>query len=649
MNAQFARLYITLILSAISILCGPLEAGAQPNRDLTQISLEDLMNIEFYSAAKKPQKMFDAAAAVYVITPEDIRRSGATSVPELLRMVPGISVQRLNSHAWDISARGFNNSVFANKMLVLIDGRAVYTPLHGGVYWDVQDVVLEDIERIEVIRGPGGALWGANAVNGVINVITKKAQDTQGTLISAGGGSEETGFATLRHGGRSKDWYYRVYSKYFNRAGGYRPTGTANDEWEMERGGFRAEKDKLTIQGDIYEGQVGQRQVIFSLSPPGSVITDKPSFVQGHNLLARYQDEDWSLQGYWDRTDRDFQVLSEERNTLDVEYNHKVPLSSAQEFNWGLGYRLQFEDFSNTATASITSVGAADQIFSLFAQDEILLMEDRLKFLLGSKLEYNIFTKVEVQPNVRASYTINERNMVWTAASRAVRTPSRFEEDGKIVASFTAPSTFSQTVGNHDLASETLHAYELGYRTQPLNNLFVDLAVFHNRYDRLITFIPGQTTSEGGLTFLNYPTVNGLSGDVQGAELAGEIQVREWWKVKTSYTLTKMFLHTDDDIADVGLENTLEHAVPRHILYLRSSFDLPHNFELDAIVRCTDSYTNGRVPSNTDMDISLTKKIHSWEISLVGQNLFRSHRKESVLGTSTQIQRAGYAKVTRRF
>lgn len=647
-QSRSLRFSLTLSLVLCFLPFGTSEALNARN-DLTELSLEDLMNLEVYSAAKKPQKMFHAAAAIYVITPDDIRRSGATSIPEVLRMVPGISVQRVNSHAWDISARGFNNSVFANKMLVLIDGRAVYTPLFAGVFWDVQDVVMEDIERIEVIRGPGGAVWGANAVNGVINIITKRSQDTQGTLISAGTGTEEKGFGTARYGGKAGDWYYRSYAKYFERGEGYRPSGTANDEWQIARGGFRTDSDAWTVQGDFYQGTVGQRTNIFSFTAPNNYIIDKPVPVIGGNLLTKYQQEDWFLQAYWDTTQRDLHVLDEKRNTFDVEYNQKARVLSSHELNWGLGYRLQMEDIKNTPGAAIASKSRPDHIISLFLQDEISMMEERLRLVLGGKVEHNIYTDVEAQPSVRLSYDINEANMVWTAVSRAVRTPSRLEEDGEIIGSFSAPSTFNETVGNHDLASEKLYAYELGFRNQPLTNMFWDIALFYNHYDRLITFIPGPTQTVSGFTVNTFEPVNGLKGDVAGVELAAEIQVTDWWRIKDSYAFTKMDLRTDDDIVDLGLESILEEAVPRHSFYMRSSFDLPQQFEFDVALRYSDSFTNGRVPALIQADLSLIKTIRDWELAIVGQNLFRSHQKESILTTATQTRRGGYIKITRRF
>ncbi len=616
--------------------------------DLTTLSMEALMNVEVMSASKKPERYFDAAAAMYVITPEDIRRSGVTNIPDALRMVPGVSVQKVNSHAWDISARGFNASVFANKMLVLIDGRAVYTPLYGGVFWDSQDVVLEDIERIEVIRGPGGTLWGANAVNGVINIITKKAKDTQGTLISTGGGNEERAFSTVRYGSKYKDWYYRAYAKYFDRDEGFRVTGTANDEWEMARGGFRAEKDQLNFQGDFYQGQLGQRTSLTSFTSPFTAIIDKPNYVQGANLLTQYEEDDWLIKGYWDMTDRDFQSFSERRNVIDTEYNRRIHATENQEMVWGAGYRLQLEDIRSTDTISFDSPAQLDQLFSVFAQDEIKMLEDKLRFIVGSKLEHNIYTTFEVEPNVRLSYDLTSKSMVWAAASRAVRTPARLEIDGAIT-SYSSTSGFTRTQGNSDLSSEKMLGYELGYRNQLRENILVDLAVYTNHYDDIITYTRGGTVTDRGQSVFLIPTVNGIDGDVHGIELSSDVKLQEWWKIKGSYTFSKMNLGTHTDISNLGLETALEESLPRHIAYFRSSFDLPQQFQLDSTIRYSDSITNGRVPSSTQLDLNLTKTLHQWEIAIVGQNLLRPHYRESVLSSSTQIDRSFLAKVTRRF
>jgi iron complex outermembrane recepter protein len=624
--------------------------------DLTALSLEDLMNVEVYSASKKSERFFNTAAAIYVITPEDIQRSGALSIPELLRMVPGINVQKVNAHSWDISARGFNGSIFSNKLLVLIDGRAVYTPLYGGVFWDVQDMVLRDIERIEVVRGPGGSLWGANAVNGVINIITKKAKDTQGTLVSVGGGTEERVFTIWRNGGMSQPktgvdpWYYRSYVKYFNRDESYRASGTANDEWQMGRTGFKAERAKMTYQGDFYKGSLGQRTSATQFYNPYTLVLDKPAEVQGGNIMGKYEDDDWTLQGYWDVTDRDLQTFRETRQTFDLEYTKHIELSSTQEVTAGMGYRLNLEDTKDTDTISIEAPSELDQIFNIFAQDEIKMMDDKMRFIFGSKLEHNIYTHFEVQPSVRLSYEINEQNLVWTAASRSVRTPSRLETDGSITGA-TATPTFTRLVGSNELSSEKMRSFEVGYRTQPRENILLDLALFADHYDDIVTYTTGPSVLDRGFSVSTYPAANGLSGDIQGIELAGDIKITDWWKVKSSYTFAKSSLRTSPDVADIGLETALENSFPRHRAYMRSSFDLPSDVKFDATVRFTDSFQRHTVPSYTELDLTLTKVIKEWELSIVGQNLLRSHHLESAgsgIGL-THVERGGYIRATRKF
>ncbi len=637
-------------LTFLCLILLPLKTFAERHDDLTKLSLEDLLNVEIYTASKMPERLFNTAASIYVITPEDIRRSGATSIPELLRMVPGFNVQRINSNTWDISARGFNGSIFANKLLVIIDGRAVYSPLLGGVFWELQDVVLEDIERIEVIRGPGGTVWGANAVNGVVNVITKKPKDTQGSLVTIGGGTEERAFATSRWGGQSDGWDYRTYLKYFNRDEGYRSSKTANDEWQKASTGFRAEKDKLTIQGDYYQAYLGQRVNLTAYSPPYNMAYDKTKHAQGGNLPTRYQDDDWALQAYWQATHEDFHTLEELRNIFDVEYTHNMELTAAQEFNWGVAYRLNVEDIDRTPTLSITKPEEADQLFSTFAQD-VIQLNDKTKFTIGTKIEHNIYTQIEFEPNARLAYDINSKNMLWVAISRAIRTPSRLESDGHSRSAASAPTLYSGIEGSHDLESEKMRSYEIGYRTQPTENIYFDLSAFADHYDDLITFQPGSLGVENGFPLQLYPFVNGLEGEIYGFELSNDVKLCEWWKVKGAYTYTKINISKFAEDTDLGIESFLEKAVPHQNLYVRSSFDLPGNFEFDTILRYFDSFQN-TIPRSTQMDIVLGKEINDWEISVVGQNLFRDYYKESVAAVSTattQIERAGYIKITRRF
>ncbi len=370
--------------------------------DLTELSLEELMDIEITSVSKKPERLADAAAAIFVITQEDIRRSGVTSIPEALRMVPGINVARIDSNKWAITSRGFNGR-FANKLLVLIDGRIVYAPSFSGVYWEVQDTLMEDVDRIEVIRGPGATLWGANAVNGVINIITKSVADTQGGLVAMGAGTKERGFGGVRYGtDMGEATYGRFYAKGFKRDEFVHTTGDdAGDDWDMLRGGFRVDsllydRDPVTVQGDIYHGNINQTLNLSILSAPYSDILEDKSKVSGWNLLTRWQHtlsptSDLTLQAYYDRTDRDDAVYGEIRNTFDIDLQHQFAAYERHEVIWGLGYRYVHDDISTNSsnTLILDPDSSSDELFSAFVQDKITVIEDYLWLTIGSKFEHN--------------------------------------------------------------------------------------------------------------------------------------------------------------------------------------------------------------------------------------------------------------------
>ncbi len=408
--------------------------------DLTEMSLEALMNIEVTSVSKKPQKKSEAAAAIFVITNNDLKRWGVTNIPEALRRVPGLQVARIDANKWAITARGFN-SRFANKLLVLIDGRSVYTPLFAGVYWEANEVMLEDVERIEVIRGPGGTLWGANAVNGVINIITKSAADTLGNVVVAGAGNEERGFAEARHGGESSGGkYYRVYGKF--RAvdsGGSINTGIpgmlpgAHDDSDIAQTGFRMDwekgtADSYTVQGDYYAGKGGQ-QLLIATSP--APLVDDADY-SGGNLSGRWthsgsDQSRLTVQAYYDYVSRDSAVLYEDRHTVDIEVEHHSVLKDIHHVVWGLNYRHISDDTEPRSIFSLSPAKRNINLYSAFLQDEISFWDDKAKLTLGSKFEHNDFSGSEVQPNARFAWVTDAGNTLWAAASRAVRTPSRGE------------------------------------------------------------------------------------------------------------------------------------------------------------------------------------------------------------------------------
>ena len=632
--------------------------------DFTELSIEDLMNLEVTTVSKKAQKRSDTAAAVFVITQSDIQRSGAASIPEALRMVPGVEVARIDASKWAITVRGFNGR-FANKLLVLMDGRALYTPAFSGVFWLMQDTLLEDIDRIEVIRGPGASLWGANAVNGVINIITKKADDSQGTYLTTGGGTEERFFAGVRYGGRLDDnLFYRMYAKYFDRDNAVDADGDKTaDHWDGLRGGFRMDweatgHDTMTLQGDIFDGQDGETITTSSLNPPYSITSDEENGYFGGNLLGRWMHRFSStsetvLQLYYDRLERTSEILDVYQNTFDIDFQHRFQLGTRNQMMWGFGYRFVRDDFNNSFSTSIIPDSRDLDLVSAFVQDEIQLIPDRLGLILGSKFEHNDFTGFEVQPSGRLVWKPVEKQTLWGAISRAVRTPSRGEHgtfinsrvippDGLYPGSPAQPVTL---VGNGDFDSETLIAYELGYRIQPTSRLSLDVATFYNVYDNLRTIEPtGLFSATAG---------NEMEGDTYGVELAADFQPLNWWRLQLSYSFLEMNLSLKDASLDTTSESA-EGESPQNKVSIRSMMDLPHNLELDIWFRYVDNLPTQRLDDYTTLDVRFAWKPLKWlELAVVGQNLLADHHPEfkpELIDTSpTEVQKSVYGSVTCRF
>jgi len=652
-------------------------ANVLPQRqsDLTELSLEELMNIEVTSVSKKTEKLSKAAAAIFVITQEDIHRSGVTSIPEALRLAPGIEVARVDAHTWAISARGFND-VFANKLLVLLDGRSIYTPLFSGVFWDQQDTLLEDIERIEVIRGPGATLWGANAVNGVINIITKRARDTQGGLLTAGGGHEERSFGGVRYGGKlGENAYYRVYAKYFNRDDSELPDGhAANDAWQAGQGGFRldwspAQLHTFTVQGDFYDGSIAQTFVESSLLPPFQLTVPDRFPIRGGNLLGRWSHtlsstSEMRLQMYYDRTVRNMDIFQEDRHNFDLDFQHRFPLGGRHDIVWGLGYRLTSDDEGNTFSASLIPASRTTHLVSAFVQDEIALLPDRLYVTLGSKFEHNDFTGFEIQPSGRLLWTPNDRHTVWAAISRAVRTPSRAEADVRLnqlvlppgTLSPGAPLTVAAFFGDHSMVAETLLAYELGYRVQPYERLSFDLALFYNVYNDLLTAEPRtpflETSPSPPHLVLPFFAGNSLHGETYGAELAANWPLTEWWRLRALYSYLHVYLHTDQG-SRATVSPAAQWSSPQHQFSLRSAMDLPGHLAFDLALRYVDSLVHLQVGSYTVLDVRLGwRPLQTLELAIVSQNLGANHIEfiPTFLNTQpTTVRPSVYGQITWRF
>jgi iron complex outermembrane receptor protein len=636
---------LLLAASLLPALSGTAVAQVAPAAtELKKLSIEELMEIDVTSVSRRAERLNQAAAAIVVITQEEIRRSGVTSLPEALRLVNSLHVARQTQRDYAISARGFNLTT-ANKMLVLIDGRSVYTPLFSGVFWDVQDTLLEDVDRIEVIRGPGATLWGANAVNGVINIITKKAADTQGGLVTAGAGDEERGFGGVRWGGKFSQGNYRVYGKYFDRDPLVLADGSnARDDMKMAQGGFRAdwkssEADSFTVQGDAYEGSVGET-------------TRTDTDLDGGNLLGRWtrttsERSGLELQVYWDRTHRRIPGLFEEHlDILDLDFQHRLPLAKRNDLVWGFGYRWHQDDVGNSALVGFFPEHRSFSLASFFAQDEISLLGDRLDVTVGTKVEHNDSTGFEVQPSVHAAWKPNDRRTLWGAVSRAVRTPTRLDED--VV--FFGPGGIPLIEGSRDFESEELLAWELGYRIQTNPELLFDLAAFYNVYDNLRS----QEPPASGAPFPRV-LLNKLEGETWGAELRMNAQPRQGLRIQAAYTRLEERLRLDPDSRDptggLGEGNDPEDRVS-----FRASLDLPSNLELDAWARYVSELPQPRVDAYTEMDLRLGWKpgwinSEALELSLVGRNLLHSSHEE--FGPPgplrEEVERSVYGKVTWRF
>ncbi|MCI0415821.1 TonB-dependent receptor [bacterium] len=658
-------------LFACSVLClFALTSSAQEQEkpDLTEVGLEQLINMEVTSVSKKKQSVAEAAVAIFVITQKDIQRSGATSIPELLRMAPGLNVAQIDANKWAISSRGFN-SRFSNKLLVMIDGRTVYTPLFSGVFWDVQDTLLEDIERIEVIRGPGATLWGANAVNGVINIITKRPRETRGGMFTGGLGSEEKGFAGFRYGDEIDSLsYYRVYGKYFNRDNFVLTPGVpANDSWDMFRAGFRAEKswirgDSVTVQGDLYNGDIGDQETVPSLAPPFLVTLIDDAEVSGGNLLGRWErkfahDSDMALRIYYDRTNRLDTVHRENRDTFDMDFQHRFAWGSRQEIVWGLGYRYTNDDISGIVVFDPSS--RADHLFSGFIQDEIRFYNEEFRLTVGTKFENNDYTGTEIQPNVRMLWTPEEQHTIWGAISRAVRTPSRFEHNAVINVSAMPVQggllALTVLLGDPDFESEDLVAYELGYRAQPDPKFHVDVALFYNDYRNLRTFETGNPFFVPDIPpHLVVPLTpeNRMDGHTYGLEVASTWMVTDRWKLAAGYSHLQVQLNREANSTDTASENA-EGDTPKNQFQLRSFIDLPADLKWDATLYFVDSLFNQEVSSYWRADMRLGwYPGHNVEVSFTVQNLF--HQEHPEFGTSflisrSEIERNVYGKLVIRF
>jgi iron complex outermembrane receptor protein len=629
-------------LGLVFALVGTPGFAQQPDtaaQALKRMSIEQLMTLEVTSVSKRPERLGQTASAIQVITQDDIRGSGASSLPEALRLASNLQVAQLDSRQWAISARGFN-STSANKLLVLIDGRTVYTPLFSGVFWDVQEVPLADIDRIEVISGPGATLWGANAVNGVINVITKDAKDTPGLLLSGGGGTELPGFGTARYGGalgaRAR---YRIYGSRFARDPSVLPSGQdAPDDWHLGQGGFRLDWDastvsRVTLQGDLYDGRIDQLS-------PGDIA------VSGGNVVAKWgrtisETSDLTAQLYYDRTHRNIPgTFGEDLDMYDVELQHQARLGARHDLVWGLGYRLMNDNVANTTALAFLPAHVARQWFTGFVQDEIALVPNRLHVALGTKVEHNNYTGFEIQPSGRVNWTVSPSATLWAAVSRAVRTPSRIDREFFVPGQ---PPYF--LAGGPGFHSEEELAYELGYRHQH-GSFALSAATFYSRYHGLRSL---EQVNPPAAT----PIVigNGQDGESYGAELSAAYWLTPRWRVRAGYTELRVHIWPNPGSTDTSRGLT-ESQTPDHQLFVHSSVDLPAHVRLDAGLRAVGKIARRQVPSYEELNARLSwQPTARLDLSIIGQNLLNPRHVEfgAPGPTRREIQRGVYGLLEWRF
>ncbi|MGB2591765.1 MAG: TonB-dependent receptor [Candidatus Acidiferrum sp.] len=638
-------------------------------KDLTQVSIEDLMNMDVTSVSKKDEKLSRTAAAIFVITSEDIRRSGATNIPDLLRMVPGMEVAQINANTWAVSARGFNGE-FSNELLVLVDGRNVYLPTFGGVFWDVLDFPLEDIDRIEVIRGPGGSIWGANSAGGVINIITKKAGETQGAMVVAGGGNLNQGFETTQYGGKVGDTDFRVFTKYFNQDHMPSLTGqNGGDGWHNLRGGFRTDttlgaNDSLMFQGDIYTGNEGNPTMIFpSVTSPGEINVDPQVDLSGgflqsvwdHTLSAHSSTELTVSYNAYQRND----ALREGRKTFDIDFQHHIAWGSRQDFVWGAGYRDSESRSDGNLTVSLNPAHVDSQYFSSFVQDEIALVPDRFFLTLGTKLEHDYYTGFALLPSARATYALRPHQMLWAAVSRAVRTPAATDTSIRLnVAGFPGPNGVPAVVaviGNPLYKNEDVLAYEFGYRTTLGKRLSMDFAAYYNQYNNQQTTEPAAPFFEPvpAPAHLVLPSTyqNLMHGEGHGLEATANWKVTDHWTISPGYDLARLFMQTSPLSQDPQAAAETDEGDPHVQAQIRSHAELTAKLDWDTSVYFVDRILITPVPAYTRLDSGLTWRLRERvSLSLVGQNLLRDSHLEFVdsagASRSTLIKRSAYAKIT---
>lgn len=635
--------------------------------DLTSIGLEGLMQLEVTSVSRHEEPLFRAASAITVLTSEDIARSGATNIADLLRTVPGMNVAQTNANTWAVSARGFNGQ-YANKMLVLVDGRTVYDPVFSGVYWDVLDVLLEDVQRVEVIRGPGATAWGANAVNGVINIISKTASATPGMVANAGGSSHSNGIGGFRFtgpAGHAAD--FRVSAKYQNPGRltgldglpGHDALGLAHLGGRLDL--HRGPKDEATVQGDFYDGIIEQRNRTVSLDPPYEAVVDHDGHMRGGNLMGSWQHtisttSDFRLKSYLDLSSRPGTLISQNLTTFDVDFQHRLALGARHDFMWGGGYRIVDIGIEGSSTAWFVPTTRTTRLANVFIQDAITVVPSRVTLTLGSKLEHNSFTGLEVEPSARLLWAASPTQTVWTAVSRAVRTPGPADENvnlNTLVFPIGGGAVGETRLMGAEMRSELMTSVELGYRAQLHRRLSLDLASFQSRYQHLrsVEMDAPYPESDPAPPHMLFPLhfANGFHAETRGLE--GTLDWKPGARFGMTVSHSLFWMHLERNEGTTSTADVASGDAPTYQLVVQPHFVLARAVHLDATWYHVDDLPAQGVSAYDRLDARLGwTPFSGLELSAGVRNLFHDHDLEfsNTSGTNapTTVRTAGYGKVT---
>jgi iron complex outermembrane recepter protein len=643
-------LFLTLAASLSLIKKAFCAQPSESDQQLKAMSLEQLGQVEVTTFSKAPTPLHDTPAALYVITREEIIRSGVTTLPDALRLAPGVEVGRLSSTTWAVSIRGLQNN-FSKSVLVLIDGRNVYTTLFAGVYWDVQDLPLEDIDRIEVIRGPSGTIWGPNSANGVIDIITRKAADSKGVQASALAGNMDHTIDDLQIGAGSGDANFRLFGRGFERAHEYHTDGINDDTWHEERLGFRVDRDKdaaeMMLEGDLYKGT--------SPHIVGTAVSNDQT--SGGDVNFRYQTIQANgtgmvVQAYFDRTNRTRGFLGDTRDTVDFDFVDRLKAGNSNLFSVGAGLRwIPFNVIPTVAGEGLVPPTGVDHIYTGFLQDEIHLGRT-VNLTVGAKLQQNNYSGLDVLPSGCLLWSPNDKQSLWGGVTRSVTTPSDLEENFLLQAE--SPTLVVQLIGNHHFKSEDVLGYELGYRGTVNKHLYFDISGFWNQYSQLQSFGPEVISQSGSTTYVTIQYTNQISGSASGFEFAPQVAIGSFWRLNLAYS----FLNSDfqaagqtSNVSSTGSVGTYDKSSPKDQVVLQSRFDLPWKFQFDQTYRFISALPAQKVPAYQTADLHLLRPLgNNFLVEAVGQNLFQSHHYEWGTGDLSQppvgIDRAGYIRLS---